>query len=308
MTWDNAWNKTWSVNAPYIIEGLSPQRAYDFRFATINDVGIGGYGGNQRYIMPTRSVPTEPKILVPPEYAGLRDILVNSPYADHYELRWKVPHDNGDPIDYYVIRYCVTEFRDGQWFDSTSECSSEITVSFQYQSYELDNLVPDTTYKLELRAHNPIGLSSPAQIRIKTARGLDAVIPSNDSTSLSSGLDAVIPSNDSTSLSSGLILGIVIACVVVVLILVDILCFCVNRTGILAFCCDCARSKRVDEEDSKLGRDEREPLSPENRSPQIVDEKKSLTVEYDGKEVHTKPTEIGRYSAVYARFQYLNNF
>lgn len=57
--------------------------------------------------MPTRSVPTEPKILVPPEYAGLRDILVNSPYADHYELRWKVPHDNGDPIDYYVIRYCV---------------------------------------------------------------------------------------------------------------------------------------------------------------------------------------------------------
>ncbi|KAK9753598.1 Fibronectin type III domain [Popillia japonica] len=122
------------------------------------------------------------------------------------------------------------------------------------------------------------------------------------------GLDAVIPSNDSTSLSSGLILGIVIACVVVVLILVDILCFCVNRTGILAFCCDCARSKRVDEEDSKLGRDEREPLSPENRSPQIVDEKKSLTVEYDGKEVHTKPTEIGRYSAVYARFQYLNNF
>ncbi|KAI4463547.1 ctx-related type i transmembrane protein [Holotrichia oblita] len=238
MTWDTAWNKTWSVNAPYIIEGLSPQRTYQFRFAAINDVGIGGYGGgNQQYTMPTRSVPTEPKILVPAEYAGLRDILVNSPYADHYELRWKVPHDNGDPIDYYVIRFCVTEFRDGQWLDSTSECSSEITVSFQYQSYELDNLVPDTTYKLELRAHNPIGLSSPAQIRVKTARGLDVMIPSSDS----------------TYLSSGLILGIVIACVVVVLILVDIICFCVNRTGVLAFCCDCARSKRVDEEDSKLG-------------------------------------------------------
>lgn len=283
MPWDAAWNITWSVNAPYIIEGLTPQRTYDFRFAATNDVGMGGFGGgNQRYTMPTRSVPTEPKILVPQENAGLRDILVNSPYADHYELRWKVPHDNGDPIDHYVIRYCVTEFRDGQWFDSASECSSEINVSFQHQSYDLDHLIPDTTYKLELRAHNPIGLSSPAEIRIKTARGLDTAIPSNDG----------------PALSSGLILGIVIACVVVVLILVDIACFCVNRTGILAFCCDCAKSKRVDEEESKLGRGEREPLSPENRSPQIIDEKKSLTVEYDGKEVRTKPTEIGRYSAV----------
>lgn len=96
------------ADAPYIIEGLTPQRTYDFRFAARNDVGIGGYGGgNQRYTMPMRSVPTEPKILVPNENAGLRDILVNSPYADHYELRWKVPHDNGDPIDNYVIRYCV---------------------------------------------------------------------------------------------------------------------------------------------------------------------------------------------------------
>lgn len=35
------------------------------------------------------------------------------------------------------------------------------------------NLEPDTVYKIELRAHNSIGHSSPAQIKIKTARGKD---------------------------------------------------------------------------------------------------------------------------------------
>lgn len=35
----------------------------------------------------------------------------------------------------------------------------------------MHSLRPDTTYKVELRAHNAIGLSSPAEIRVKTARG-----------------------------------------------------------------------------------------------------------------------------------------
>jgi neural cell adhesion molecule len=32
--------------------------------------------------------------------------IVISPYADHFELRWNVPADNGEPIDFYQIRYC----------------------------------------------------------------------------------------------------------------------------------------------------------------------------------------------------------
>lgn len=41
----------------------------------------------------------------------------------------------------------------------------------QYTTFELNGLRADTTYKIELRAHNAIGSSSPAQIRVKTARG-----------------------------------------------------------------------------------------------------------------------------------------
>lgn len=62
-----------------------------------------------------------------------------------------------------------TEKINGGWRDN--ECSEQIQQSIQYTNYQLDNLLPDTTYKIELRAHNAIGDSSPAQIKVRTARG-----------------------------------------------------------------------------------------------------------------------------------------
>ena len=37
--------------------------------------------------------------------------------------------------------------------------------------YELTSLIPDTFYKIELRAHNEMGFSQPAEIIVKTAPG-----------------------------------------------------------------------------------------------------------------------------------------
>lgn len=54
------------------------------------------------------------------------------------------------------------------------DCSSEIEQPFQHTTYQMTHLQPDTVYKVELRAHNAIGHSSPAEIRIKTARGKDS--------------------------------------------------------------------------------------------------------------------------------------
>lgn len=62
-----------------------------------------------------------------------------------------------------------TEKINGEWRDT--DCSEQIQQSVKYTNYQLDGLHPDTTYKIELRAHNAIGDSSPAQIRVKTARG-----------------------------------------------------------------------------------------------------------------------------------------
>jgi len=55
-------------------------------------------------------------------------------------------------------------------------------------------------------------------------------------------------------MSSGLIIGIVVLSLLVILIIVDLTCFLVNRTGLIALCCERARKKKKDEEDPKLGR------------------------------------------------------
>lgn len=71
--------------------------------------------------MPRRSVPAEPKIYIPQHSildannSNRQEIIAVSPYADHYELRWQVPNDNGDPIDGYHIRYCVVSTDDKLW-------------------------------------------------------------------------------------------------------------------------------------------------------------------------------------------------
>lgn len=109
--WERARNRTWSFGAPYILENLIPEVTYNLRFAAANDVGFGPWQNGPMITMPRRSEPAEPKIYQPNHVldnsSNRQDVIVVSPYADHFELRWQVPNDNGDPIDVYLIRYCV---------------------------------------------------------------------------------------------------------------------------------------------------------------------------------------------------------
>lgn len=63
---------------------------------------MGPWSGDQTQTMPSRSSPEEPKILS----NAVPNTPVPSPYADHYELRWRIPADNGERIDHYEIKYC----------------------------------------------------------------------------------------------------------------------------------------------------------------------------------------------------------
>ncbi|KAF5301421.1 hypothetical protein FQA39_LY02150 [Lamprigera yunnana] len=111
--WDTAKEYIWSFNATYILENLIPEEVYNFRFAARNDVGQGGWAGDQQIQMPRRSVPAEPKLILDGQVPELgsnyvaADLVTESHYADHYKMQWTVPNDNGDPIDSYLIRYCV---------------------------------------------------------------------------------------------------------------------------------------------------------------------------------------------------------
>lgn len=50
-----------------------------------------------------RSSPEPPKFLMGSSNEGE---ISQSSFADHYELRWNVPSDNGEPIEGYEIEYC----------------------------------------------------------------------------------------------------------------------------------------------------------------------------------------------------------
>lgn len=42
--WTNAYNRSWSPDSKFTVEGLRPQTFYDFRFAALNKVGLSQWG------------------------------------------------------------------------------------------------------------------------------------------------------------------------------------------------------------------------------------------------------------------------
>ncbi|XP_011552583.2 fasciclin-2 isoform X3 [Plutella xylostella] len=303
--WTFAGNRTWSVNSPYIVEQLKPMYTYDFRFAAVNQVGAGSWGAPLTVIMPRRSPPELPKW----RENISSESIVYAKYADRYELRWKIPAHNGEPIDMYEVTHCPVMKVSGEWrVSSESQCITEELKSYEAISYEVRGLHPDTRYRLQVRAHNVLGYSLPAQLYIQTALGVER--------------SGFAPPQ---LLSSGAIIGLALAGVFICLIIVDLLLFCWRRQGVIATICG-KRAKNHKDDEAKLGSTKpRAPPSPAPLPPPVklvptptyvpttpVDEKEPLkdtaedamkrnsSVEFDGRRVYATSGGpiIGKNSAV----------
>ncbi|XP_018371028.1 PREDICTED: fasciclin-2 isoform X2 [Trachymyrmex cornetzi] len=278
-TWQNAKNKTWSIGSLYVIEGLKPQTPYDFRFAGRNEVGLGNFGNFHREITPGRTVPKDPRILATPgnEYEL-------SPYSHQYELSWVTPPDNGEPIDKYLIKYCQIVRVAGEWEVLQETCQS-IDVKSQSRTRQfLKDLKYDTFYIVELQAHNVMGYGKSGYVKIRTARGVDSSVLQHQG----------------PLISSGAIIGIVLATIFVIFIVIDAICCCVRKTGIINYMRERSRRKPVDEEETKLGRDEKEPLKEEKKITPIIDSglRRETSITFDGKRSVSKTGFVGKDSAV----------
>ncbi|XP_034230309.1 fasciclin-2 isoform X2 [Thrips palmi] len=229
--WEYAYNKTWPADSTYVLENLEPQMEYNFRFAAANEVGFSNWAANVIITMPRRAAPEEPRILNPIIEEG----YVVSPYSDRMEVRWKIPADNGEAIDKYQIRYCPVKRDLAGYFVETGELCQTMHIPQEHSSVELNMLHPDTFYRVELQAHNMIGYSVPGRATFKTAR--DPHVTAAESLFM---------------MSSGVIVGIVVASLLVLLLLIDLFCFCVNSAGLLMLVCESFRGKPKDE-DAKLG-------------------------------------------------------
>ncbi|XP_046750082.1 fasciclin-2 isoform X2 [Diprion similis] len=223
--WTSAKNKTWAVGSPYILEGLTPETSYNFRFSATNEVGDSNWSNNLPGTTPRRSAPQKPEIQ--------NSTNVN---ARQVQLRWITPMDNGEPIDYYEIRYCPIAGVGDNWEVQDASCRREEIKSAIRSDCWLKNLQPDTRYRAEVKAHNAMGYSLPASTEFKT---LPDVIK--------------VTEHEGPLISSAAIIGIVIAVLFILIIIIDVICCCANKTGIIFYVCERSRRKPVDDDDAKLG-------------------------------------------------------
>jgi hypothetical protein len=75
-------------------------------------------------------------------------------------------------VIYLVKTHCQQVKReDGRWIALEHQCDTRDLSSADHTAYILRNLIADKHYKIELRAHNKSGFSTPGEVVIKTARG-----------------------------------------------------------------------------------------------------------------------------------------
>lgn len=198
-------NRTWSVDRPYKIDSLKPGKEYSFKFAAMNEVGTGTWSEFLQVFTPEKSTP-EPPIW---DTAFLNDAIDITDKLHSHLVSWKTPEVNGDPIDYYVLRYCPLL----ENVISEEDCKEERLMSVN--SIELQDLSPNTTYHVSLIAHNSEGNSDPAETYIQTMSF----------------------SEELPTLSAGAIISVAVVIVLIILLTLDLILLFWRRQGIIATIC-----------------------------------------------------------------------
>ncbi|XP_076050784.1 fasciclin-2-like isoform X3 [Oratosquilla oratoria] len=255
LTWDSAESRYWVKGSTYLLENLTPKITYVFRFAARNDVGDGQWSGEKVEEMPHRTVPEEPLLF------NMGEGVTEIPYTNSYNLQWSVPLNNGEPINYFQIIYYPVAIESDKW--EMTPGSSKTTRQIDYPGetqYSIEGLQSDTHYKLELRAHNEIGFSTPAEAIIKTAIDHSAGTTSDAGQSVQ--FSSVAPTTtappahgpplpeptETGGVSVGIIIAIVVVTIFVLAILIDLGCYFTQKAGVTAAIMGKRSSKDKDKE------------------------------------------------------------
>ncbi|CAH0686269.1 unnamed protein product [Spodoptera exigua] len=198
-------NRTWAAGIPFKLEKLRSNTTYYIRFAAINRVGTGEWSEQLAFETMDKSAPEPPIWQVDPVEISSNKVL-----------KWKAPENNGEPIDYYALRYCPVdeEIVESLCIEHRLEGKTELLVN---------ELQHNTTYHLELIAHNAEGNSTPANITL--------TIPDE------------LAYASVSALTAGALIGLSIAVVIICLVLLDVLLYFWKKQGIIASCC-CKKNKK----------------------------------------------------------------
>ncbi|XP_071549557.1 uncharacterized protein [Panulirus ornatus] len=203
------------AGSSYTLDGLMPQETYVFRFAARSEAGDGEWGGEKSEEMPRRAAPEEPLIFNVDK--GVTEI----PYPNQYMLQWQVPLDNGEKINFFQIVYYQVHNVSGKWESAGTKTTREVEYPGP-TTHTIESLRSNAYYRIELRAHNDIGFSTPSEAVIKTPNDPTAETGPNTEETTEPGLGI------------GIIIAIVVIAVLVTAVVVDVACFFTKNAGLTA--------------------------------------------------------------------------
>ncbi|XP_059352617.1 fasciclin-2-like isoform X3 [Daphnia carinata] len=231
QVWDEKpLQRVWPVDIPYILENLEPQTMYTFRFAAKNQVGYGEWSRDETHTMPKRAAPEEPYII-----AKTENKIVSTPYPDRYELLWSAPPNNGEPIDYFEVAYYPVRNTSAGLIEAGQLVRTQVPYPANVR-FEMKNLKADTIYRIELRAHNVIGFSAPAEILLRTAK--DAATVELGTTTTALPRETASPSQPQSNTIPYVIIGVIVAILVFIALIIDVSCYFVNKKGLIYVICN----------------------------------------------------------------------
>nr|XP_013010957.1 neural cell adhesion molecule 1 isoform X8 [Cavia porcellus] len=198
--WHSKWYDAKEANMEGIVTimGLKPETTYAVRLAALNGKGLGEISAASEFkTQPVQGEPSAPKLEGQMGEDG-NSIKVNLIKQD----------DGGSPIRHYLVKYRAL----------SSDWKPEIRLPSGSDHVMLKSLEWNAEYEVSVVAENQQGKSKPAHFVFKTSAQPTA-IPANGS--------------PTSGLSTGAIVGILIVIFVLLLVVVDITCYFLNKCGLL---------------------------------------------------------------------------
>ncbi|VDM74538.1 unnamed protein product [Strongylus vulgaris] len=207
-----------------VVRNLTPNTQYSVRARAINEAG------ESDFCQPTVMETTDPWAPKKPEHVRMECDQVCTVF-------WDEPNDHGSEITAY--RVGIQEYIENEETGEEQNIGNAFTVEVggEERSLELTHIRPHSSYRVSVSAINSIGVGEIEEIEVDTD---DAPLSSTESF-----LTPKLP----------IIVGLSL---LVILIIIDLICYSTNRCGLIAcFCINClGRAPRDRKKDVEAGRGE----------------------------------------------------
>uniref|UniRef100_H3BF90 Neural cell adhesion molecule 1 n=1 Tax=Latimeria chalumnae TaxID=7897 RepID=H3BF90_LATCH len=187
-----------SMNGIIRVVDLKPKTSYQVRLSAINGKGQGEHSAVAMFKTEPVREPSPPKLEGSLQESG-----------NSFKVNWIKQDDGGSPIKHYLVKYKARH---------NTEWKPEMKLPADSQYAILGSLEWNVEYEVYVVAENLQGKSTPGYYTFKTSPEPTAV-----------PADAA----SSSSLGTGAIVGILIVIFVILLVVVDVTCYFLNKCGLL---------------------------------------------------------------------------